>query len=170
MTLFFSFLKNTSKLENGVEMARMHARRKGKSGSTHPVAKIVPSWVDKDKKTIERLVLELNKEGLDKSSIGKILRDQYGVPSVKTICGQSVSDILKHNKVGEELPEDLLNLIKKAVKLAKHMNKNKKDLHNRRSLELTEAKIRRLQKYYHRKGTIQEDWKYTRENAALMVK
>jgi len=151
-------------------MARIHARKKGKSGSTHPVSKIMPSWVDKDKKTIEKLVLELHKEGLDKSSIGRILRDQYGVPSVKIMCGKSVVSILKQENVKEDLPEDLLNLMKKAVILVKHMEKNKKDTHNLHGLKLIESKILRLQKYYKAKGVLPAEWRYTREEAVLMVR
>jgi small subunit ribosomal protein S15 len=37
------------------------------------------------------------------------------------------------------MPEDLGNLIKKAQSLAVHMEKNKKDLHNKRNMQIIEA-------------------------------
>ena len=36
----------------------------------------------------------------------------------------------------------------KALGLRKHLGDNKKDLHNKRQLNLTESKIRRLVRYY----------------------
>ena len=45
---------------------------------------------------------------------------------------------------------------------------NKKDLHNKRNLHLTESKIRRLTKYYHTKERLPEGWKYTPDQAKLM--
>jgi small subunit ribosomal protein S15 len=46
---------------------------------------------------------------------------------------------------------------------------NHKDLHNKRALELTEAKIRRLAKYYINEGKLESDWKYKRDQLRLMV-
>ncbi|MCD6522932.1 MAG: 30S ribosomal protein S15 [Candidatus Diapherotrites archaeon] len=151
-------------------MARMHARKKGKSGSKRPPTKIAPEWVDMSAKQVEELVVKLAKEGKSMSIIGVILRDQYGIPSIKAVCGKSVKDILKENNLLPELPEDLRNLMEKAVKLRKHLEKNKKDLHNRRGLMLIESKIKRLQKYYKRKKVLPQNWYYNPEEAALLVK
>jgi len=151
-------------------MARMHSRRKGKSGSTRPPIKASPEWVDKDPKEIEAKVVELTNQGKSKSEIGRTLRDQYGVPSVKALCGKSVSDIVKAAGVKEEIPEDMMNLIRKAILLRKHLDKNPKDLHNKRGLTLMESKIRRLQKYYKKKSVLPKKWYYNPKEAALLVK
>ncbi|MBN3036828.1 MAG: 30S ribosomal protein S15 [Candidatus Diapherotrites archaeon] len=151
-------------------MARMHARRKGKAGSKHPAGRVNPDWVKMSKKDCEELAVSMYKDGKSMAEIGLTLRDQYGVPSVKALCGRSVSDILKDNGIKQELPEDMMSLVKSAVFLRKHMQHNKNDLHNRRGLELIESKIKRLQKYYKRTGTLEKSWFYKPEEAALLVK
>jgi len=150
-------------------MARMHARRRGKSGSKHPWRSSKPEWVVYDQKEIEDLVTKLAKEGNPPSKIGLILRDQYGIPSVKDITGKKINYFLEKNKLKSEIPEDLQNLIRKAVNLRKHLEQNKKDLHNRRALQLIESKIRRLTKYYKGTGELPENWMYEPEKARLMV-
>ena len=39
-------------------MARMHARRKGKSGSTRPLGTVSPEWIDVTLKDIEKNVVK----------------------------------------------------------------------------------------------------------------
>ena len=149
-------------------MARMHARRKGKSGSTHPIRQKHPEWSALNPRETEARILELAKSEKSTSQIGMILRDQYAVPDVKIATGKRVSKILNSNKMSPEIPEDLQNLIRRALRLRKHIDINKKDLHNKRNLQLTESKIRRLTKYYHTKERLPEGWKYTPDQAKLM--
>jgi small subunit ribosomal protein S15 len=151
-------------------MARMHSRKKGKSGSKHPISKKAPEFVKYSKEEITDLVVKLAKEGKSTSHIGLVLRDQFGIPSVKSIVGKSISQIFKENKLYGEWPEDIMNLIKKAVKLRKHLDANKTDIHNRRVLRLVESKIRRLAKYYKRNGIIAQNWYYKPEVAALLIR
>ena len=101
------------------------------------------------------------------SSIGTVLRDQYAIPLVKPITGKSVSDILKAGDLAPSLPEDLGNLIKKAQSLAVHMEKNKKDLHNKRNMQITEARIHKLSRYYKREGVLPKNWKYETKIASV---
>ena len=61
------------------------------------------------------------------------------------------------------------NLMRKAVRLGEHLKINKKDIHNTRSLRLTEAKILRLVKYYRSNKVLSEDWKYSLSDAKLLV-
>ena len=68
-------------------MARMHARRRGKSSSVRPARKEAPAWSNTDKAAIEKLIVDLRKEGTSGSMIGLILRDRYGVPDVKMVTG-----------------------------------------------------------------------------------
>jgi small subunit ribosomal protein S15 len=150
-------------------MARLHARRKGKSGSKHPQRTGKPEWVAYESKEIEELAVKLAKDGNSQSKIGLILRDQYGIPSVKDATGKKVGYFLKKNNVAQEMPEDIQNLIRKAVHLIKHLETHKKDKHNRRGLHCIEAKIKRLAKYYKREGRLSADWIYDPAKARLMV-
>ena len=78
--------------------------------------------------------------------------------------------MLSENGIGGSYPEDLMNLMRKAVGIIDHLGSgNHKDVHNKRSLEITEAKIRRLAKYYIREGTLDSEWKYKRDQLRLMV-
>jgi small subunit ribosomal protein S15 len=150
-------------------MARIHSRKKGRSSSTKPYKTEPPAWVPMSPAEIERLIVKLAGEGLSSSMIGMKLRDQYGVPNVKLSTGKSIKEILEENGKIQKLPEDLKNLMKTAVNLDEHLSENPKDLHNTRALALTEAKIRRLMKYYKRKGILPQDWKYDLKSAKLLV-
>ena len=151
-------------------MARMHARRRGKSGSNKPLVKKNPEWVSLSSSEIEQKVVELSKAGNSTAKIGLILRDQYGVPGVKLATGKSISTILYENGMSTKLPEDLSFLMRRAINLKKHLNENPKDIANRRGLHLVEAKIRRLIKYYKRTGKVPEEWKYSINRAELDIK
>ncbi len=145
-------------------MARMHSRRRGSSGSSKPVNPNT-DWVIYDGDEVEDLVQQLAEKGREPSDIGRILRDQYGVPSVREIAGESVTEILGSE---EEFPEDLRNLMRKAVSLKEHTENNETDLSAQRQLSLTESKIRRLVDYY-RGDKIPEDWTYNIEKARIAV-
>jgi small subunit ribosomal protein S15 len=149
-------------------MARMHARRKGKSGSTHLIRKKHPEWSSLNPREIESRIIELAKNGKSTSEIGMILRDQYAVPDVKIATGKKISEILEKNDIKSDIPEDLRNLISTALQLKKHLESNRNDLKNKRNLQLTESKIRRLTKYYHGQNRLPEGWKYSPEQAKLM--
>ncbi|MDI3483788.1 MAG: small subunit ribosomal protein [Methanobacteriaceae archaeon] len=132
--------------------------------------KIKPDWVEYSNEEIEELIIKLYKEGNPPSKIGIILRDQHGIPNVKSITGMKITEILEKHEIKLEYPEDLINLMKKAVNIREHLKEHPKDLHSRRGLQLVESKIRRLVKYYVRKGVLPEGWKYDPEKAALIVK
>src|SRR3989338_4235722 len=149
-------------------MAHMHSRKKGKSKSKHPL-RSVPEWIAYSPDEVVELILKLAREGNPPSKVGLILRDQYGVPSVKNITNKGLSQILKENKISAEIPEDLQNLVRRAVNLRKHMDQHKKDVHNKRGLVLIESKIYRLTKYYKREGKIPSEWAYEPERAKLKV-
>ena len=97
-----------------------------------------------------------------------ILRDQFAVPNVKLATGKNISQILESNNIKSEIPEDLRNLIATALSLKKHLDNHKKDIKNKRNLQLVESKIRRLTKYYHTHNRLPEGWKYSIEQAKLM--
>ncbi|MHA2402511.1 MAG: 30S ribosomal protein S15, partial [Candidatus Kariarchaeaceae archaeon] len=60
-------------------MARMHSRAKGKAGSTKPYLTEPPQWVPMAAKNVEKLIVQLYKQGNSQAHIGIILRDQYGI-------------------------------------------------------------------------------------------
>lgn len=150
-------------------MAKMHTRRKGKSSSTRPNRTEPPEWCKISADEVTTIILDLWKQGVSTAEIGMTLRDRYGVPDAKLITGKKITTILKENNVAPHVPEDLTNLIVKALRLRKHLSINKKDIHNRRSLNLTESKIRRLVKYYKREKVLPKDWFYTPETAEVMI-
>jgi small subunit ribosomal protein S15 len=150
-------------------MARMHSRDKGKSKSTRPSTRDKPSWLRYTSKEVELLIIKLAKEEHKPSKIGLILRDSYGIPSVKDTLGKGVSKVLKDNDLFGELPEDLLNLIKKSVMLKKHVEENKQDMTAKRGTQLTESKINRLIKYYKKAKVLPNDWKYDESRFKLIA-
>jgi small subunit ribosomal protein S15 len=57
----------------------------------------------------------------------------------------------------------------KALGLRKHLGDNKKDLHNKRQLNLTESKIRRLVRYYRGTKKIPKEFVYKPETAEILL-
>lgn len=145
----------------------MHRRKKGKSGSKRPLQREKPNFLTYNEEELEELIVKLKKEGNSPSKIGLILRDNYGVPSVKDATGKKVGYFLKKNELGLNLPEDLGNLIRKAINLRSHLEKNKKDKHNTRNLALIESKIHRLVRYYRKKEKLPAGWKYQPEEMKI---
>ena len=141
-------------------MARMHSRAKGVSGSKKPVKRTVPGWIRYKPKEVEILIGKMAKEGKTPSQIGLQLRDTYGIPDVKVLTGKRMSKILGEKSLLTEVPEDLRALIKKAALIRKHLDDNRQDKPALLGLQLTEAKIKRIVKYYKRSGKIKIDWKY----------
>ena len=140
--------------------ARLYTSKRGKSGSTRPISKKTPSWCKYTSDEVEELVLKLSREGNSSSVIGGFLRDRYAVPLAKSITGKTVKQILTGGQQSGALPEDLASLVKKAEDLRKHLDKNKKDYVNKRSLAMVESKIHRLVKYYRERGQLKHDWAY----------
>lgn len=145
----------------------MHSASKGKSGAATPEQKSSPSKLSA--KEVEQIVTKLAKSGKTASQIGMVLRDSYAIPSTKIALQKKITKILIEHKVKPELPENLEALIKRQIMLMKHIELNKKDNAAKRGLTLTESKIRRLVKYYKRTGVLSAGWKYSREQAKLLI-
>ena len=152
-------------------MARIHRhnRNRGRSGSKRVYRDTIPSWIDKSPEWVEEKVVELAKEGYKPAMIGIILRDQYGIPSVRQVTGKKILKILKERGLAPKIPEDLLNLMARAVRVREHLEKHPRDIHNKRNLMLIESKIRRLVKYYKSKGVLPLDWRYDPKEAKIIV-
>lgn len=150
-------------------MARMHSRKRGEATSKRPTVRKQPGWVRYKKREIEMLILKFAKDGNPPSKIGLLLRDTYGIPDVKILIGKSISKLLKENKVETQVPEDVNALIKKAALIQRHLEKNKNDMPALLGIQLTEAKIKRLVKYYKRTGKLAKDWKYDRSKIRMFI-
>ncbi|MCE4617294.1 MAG: 30S ribosomal protein S15 [Desulfurococcales archaeon] len=148
----------------------MNKRRdKGKSHSTRPASLVPPAWVTYRPEEIELIIESLAKKGYGPSMIGIILRDQFAIPLVKPVLGKKITQVLEEKGLAPPLPEDLLNLIKRAVNLRRHLEEHPKDYHSKRGLIEIESKIHRLSKYYKRVGKLPKDWKYRPEEAKYLI-
>lgn len=150
-------------------MARMYSRSKGQSGSKKPLKATVPTWVRYKPKEVELLITKLYKEKNPPSRIGLILRDVYGIPSVKVLAKKSINQILKEKNLMAEIPEDIMSLMKKNIQIRKHLEENRKDQVAKRGLLITDSKIKKLVKYYKRAKRLPEDWKYDPEKVKLLI-
>jgi len=155
-------------------MAHMHSKRKGKSSSKKVVKFGMSPWIlmdseNYDEKKITDVVVAMKKSGELQSNIGHKLRDIYGIPSSKEFFGKKLGKVLKENSVYPDIPEDIHNLMKKAVRLRKHLGIHKRDIHNKRSLLLIESKVKRLAKYYIREKVLPSSWKYEPEKMIYEV-
>lgn len=153
-------------------MARMHTRRRGSSDSDRPAADEPPEWSDVEPAAIEERVVELAEAGHDPSVIGLKLRDEgvrgTAVPDVKLATGKKITEILKEHDAEPELPEDLRNLLERAVRLADHIDDHPQDAQNKRALQNTESKVRRLVEYY-RGEAIPADFRYSIGEARRLI-
>ncbi|MEE8239420.1 MAG: 30S ribosomal protein S15 [Nitrososphaerales archaeon] len=157
----------TERIAYWYKMTRIHSHSRGKSQSFRPTSRTTPSWLTYSPDELTALIMKLSKEGLGPSLIGLSLRDQYSIPSVRGILGKSLNSILKENNLEMATPEDLDHLVRRAAILHNHLRTHHGDRKNVRSLELLEAKIHRLSKYYKREGTIPDSWKYSAVVAQL---
>ncbi|WP_224269559.1 30S ribosomal protein S15 [Haloprofundus salinisoli] len=153
-------------------MARMHTRRRGSSGSDRPATDEAPEWSDVDADDVEQRVVELAEQGHDPSVIGLKLRDEgvkgTPVPNVKLATGKKITEILDENDASDDLPEDLKNLMQRAIRLREHVQRNPQDHQNRRALQNTESKIRRLVNYY-RGDALDPSFRYSYDVAVELL-
>merc|ERR1711976_437314 len=150
-------------------MVRMHAPGKGISQSALPYRRTVPNWLKLSSEDVTEQIFKLAKKGLTPSQIGVILRDSHGVAQVRFVTGNKVLRILKKNGLAPQLPEDLYFLIKKAVAIRKHLERNRKDKDAKFRLILVESRIHRLARYYKTKRVLPPTWKYESSTASTLV-
>merc|ERR1712224_986277 len=151
------------------KMGRMHSTGKGISKSTLPYKKTAPAWLKTSSSDVCNHICRLAKKGLTPSQIGVYPRDSHGVAQVKSVTGTKILRILKANGFAPEIPEDLYHLIKKAVSVRKHLEKNRKDKDAKFRLILIEARIHRVSRYYKGSKHLPPNWKYESATAAALV-
>ncbi len=162
--------KPKEKQQDPAKKTKEPAKKKPNSKRAKHTGKPSLEWVEYSKEEAIEIVKKLANEGHSKSEIGMILRDQYGIPKFSALTGMKISQALREANIKEEIPEDLLNLIKKSVKIKEHLAKNQKDFTCKRGYELTLSKIRRLVSYYKSEGILPPEWRFTDETAKLLVK
>lgn len=112
------------------------------------------------------MLLDLNKSEF---SIGIILRDSHGVAQVRFVNGNKILRIMKAVGLKPDIPEDLYFLIKRAVSIRKHLERNRKDIDSKFRLILVESRIHRLARYYKIKAVLPPTWKYESATASALV-
>merc|ERR1712156_262769 len=150
-------------------MGRMHAPGKGISQSALPYRRSVPQWLKLTSDEVKDQIYKLAKKGLTPSQIGVILRDSHGVAQVRFVTGNKILRILKGKGLAPDLPEDIYYLIKKAVSIRKHLERNRKDKDAKFRLILVESRIHRLARYYKTKGVLPPTFKYESSTASTLV-
>ena len=128
-----------------------------------------PSWLKTSSKEVSDQVTKLAKKGLTPSQIGVILRDSSGIAQVKSITGSKILRLLKKNGLAPEIPEDLYMLIKKAVMIRKHLERNRQDKDGKFRLILVESRIHRLARYYRTSRKLPATFKYESATASTLV-
>jgi len=136
------------------------------------VADDPPEWSDVDADAVEDRVVELAEDGHSPSEIGMKLRDEgvdgTPVPDVSLATDKKITEILDEHDAEPDLPEDLRNLMERAVRLQEHMDENPTDHQNKRALQNTQSKIRRLVDYY-RGDELDEDFTYSYDTATTLL-
>lgn len=100
---------------------------------------------------------------------GVILRDSHGVAQTRFVTGNKILRIMKAKGLAPSKPEDLHHLIKKAVAIRKHLERNRKDKDSKFRLILVESRIHRLARYYKTKKVLPPTWKYESSTAAALL-
>eukprot|EP00768_Dysnectes_brevis_P002923 gnl/Dysnectes_brevis/212_a242_9094.p2 GENE.gnl/Dysnectes_brevis/212_a242_9094~~gnl/Dysnectes_brevis/212_a242_9094.p2 ORF type:complete len:155 (-),score=47.76 gnl/Dysnectes_brevis/212_a242_9094:69-533(-) len=150
-------------------MGRLHSNGKGISKSSIPYVRAAPSWSTITPEEICGHVCKLAKKGTPPSKIGVILRDQYGVGQISHVTNSKIVRVLKANGLAPEIPEDLYCLIKKAVAVRRHLERNRRDKDAKFRLILTESRIHRLVRYYRRTRRVPPAFRYKGDQAAALL-
>ena len=149
-------------------MSRTYARRREKLvAPIHRVEK--PSWLTVDEKSVNDAVVELARKKTRLSDIGMILRDKYGVPDIKLVTGKGLKETITDMGIQMDLPDDLRDMMIKALRLHEHLDKNKKDMRAKRDVVVTESRIKSLAQYYIKKNVLPSNWRYSVDTAKLLI-
>ncbi|KAJ5533825.1 Ribosomal protein S15P [Penicillium freii] len=151
------------------KMGRLHSKGKGIASSAIPYSRAAPAWLKTTPDQVVDHICKLAKKGATPSQIGVVLRDSHGVAQVKIVTGNKILRILKSSGLAPELPEDLYFLIKKAVAVRKHLERNRKDKDSKFRLILIESRIHRLSRYYKTVSVLPPTWRYESATASTLV-
>ncbi len=147
----------------------MHSKGKGISQSAIPYNRNPPSWLAVETEEVNDLIFKMARKGVPPSKIGVILRDQHGVGQIKNVTGNKIVRILRGNGLAPEIPEDLYMMIKRAVAIRKHIERNRRDKDAKFRLILVESRIHRLSRYYRSTKKLAPTFKYEAATANQLV-
>ncbi|WFD30155.1 ribosomal 40S subunit protein S13 [Malassezia sp. CBS 17886] len=150
-------------------MGRMHSKGKGISKSALPFRRTPPSWLKTSPEEVVVQIVKMARKGVTPSQIGSLLRDSHGIAQVRFVTGNKILRILKSEGLAPEIPEDLYHLIKRAVTVRKHLERNRKDMDAKFRLILIESRIHRLTRYYKTTGALPPTFKYESSTASTLV-
>jgi small subunit ribosomal protein S15 len=105
----------------------------------------VKEEIKKEKSDIEKIIIELAKQGLTSEKIGLILKQKHNIINVKKETGKKISQILKENDL--YVDADIKNIKEKISNLEKHISKNKHDYATKRVFPIKSSSLRRFKKY-----------------------
>ncbi len=93
-----------------------------------------PEWVKMSAKEVEKLIVDLAKQGNSSEKIGLILRDKHGIPKAKLV-GKRVSQVLKEagiaDKTLKQVQEQRISALDSHIKAHKHDTSAKRSLAKR---------------------------------------
>ncbi|KAH3686939.1 hypothetical protein WICPIJ_002100 [Wickerhamomyces pijperi] len=150
-------------------MGRLHSKGKGISSSALPYSRNTPAWFKLSSDAVVEQIIKNARKGLTPSQIGVLLRDAHGVAQSRIVTGAKILRVLKSNGLAPEIPEDLYCLIKKAVSVRKHLERNRKDKDSKFRLVLIESRIHRLARYYRTVSVLPPNWKFDSATASTLV-
>ncbi|XP_062113251.1 small ribosomal subunit protein uS15-like [Humulus lupulus] len=125
----------------------------------NPLLRSPPSLLQISASNVEENICKFAKKGLTPSRIAVILCDSHGIVQVKSVTGSKILHVLMAHSLAPEIPEDLYHLIKKAVSIRKHLERNRKDKDSKFRLILVESRIHRLACYYKKTKKLPPVWK-----------
>ncbi|MDO8508961.1 MAG: hypothetical protein Q7S27_04725 [Nanoarchaeota archaeon] len=89
------------------------------------------SWIKIKPQELEKIIVDLAKQGNSPAKIGLILRDKHGIPKTR-LLGKKVTQILKEANVKYTTEKEIVE--NKITNLKSHMGKNKYDNTAKKSL------------------------------------
>merc|ERR1711971_1545747 len=150
-------------------MARMYSKGRGKAKSIRPYLTERPSWIQLSNEQIEVKIIELAKKGMTESAIGAYLRDEMGIPCVKSVLQCKLTQVLRRGGVAPEVPDNLLALMRKNRQMRDHLEKNTKDKVTKFNLIRNESKIYRQIKWLKKLGKLPESFKFDKSRNNTLI-
>ena len=100
-------------------------------------------WTKIKPAEVEKIIVDLARQGVPPEKIGLILRDQHGVPKTK-LFGIRIKEVLSKNKLDSN--SEKKNTLDKIEKLKKHSLTNKHDYTAIRKAVMYSARINKREK------------------------
>ena len=121
-----------------------------------------------DPKEVGDEAVKLAKGGMA-AEIGAILRDGMGVPSIRTVSGKRMTQVLAEGGVKPDLPDDLQALLKRVVHLQRHLAAPPEGPVESAGSLAHGIPDPWLALYYRAQKRLPENWRYTSASAVLQV-